>query len=243
MATKILARQYAAALRKINIALPVELVQEILDIINRIRFTGMLRMSDNGMFSVYDYIQHGAGKTNPRRTWKDLIQKYEELEELDDVRKTYSAKVSRSDGKAASSETPVTDILGLLIIQYLLPGELGDRLRVASAKLVLATASGYFDGVKEKLEGTFELNAIAPDASDAPPLNPFPYTWEMLWKDSGIVDKYQVRDAIIRDFIDGKHYRWSAKALEISAVCYQILMLNFRAKKEADVVLDSQISE
>jgi hypothetical protein len=63
----------------------------------------------------------------------------------------------------------------------------------------------------------------------------YPHTLDDLWKDSGIVSRSQVQRAITRDFVEGKHYCWEGNCLQITEICYLILMLNLRSRKGSDI--------
>jgi hypothetical protein len=63
----------------------------------------------------------------------------------------------------------------------------------------------------------------------------YPHTADELWKDSGIVSRYQVRDAIKRDFTEGKHWYCENGQIHISEICYKILLLNFRSKRGSSI--------
>jgi hypothetical protein len=63
----------------------------------------------------------------------------------------------------------------------------------------------------------------------------YPHTADELWKDSGIVNRYQVRDAIKRDFTEGRHWYCENGQIHISEICYKILLLNFRSKRGSSI--------
>jgi tRNA A22 N-methylase len=52
---------------------------------------------------------------------------------------------------------------------------------------------------------------------------------------SGIVNKSQVKGAILRDFIEGRDYIWADEILCVNESTYSILMVSFRSVKGADI--------
>jgi hypothetical protein len=68
----------------------------------------------------------------------------------------------------------------------------------------------------------------------------YPYTLEKLHRVTGIVNKSQVKGAIIRDFLECRDYVWVEDILCMSESTYMILVTSFRSFKGADV---SQLPE
>lgn len=66
-------------------------------------------------------------------------------------------------------------------------------------------------------------------------LTTFPNTLDKLWKTSGIVSKYQVKNAILRDFVEERDYIWADGILCLNDSTYHILGISFRSLKGADV--------
>jgi hypothetical protein len=81
--------------------------------------------------------------------------------------------------------------------------------------------------VRKQLERQLSLTAL-----DTPG---YPHNADELWKDSGIVSRYQVRDAIKRDFTEGRHWYCENGQIHISEICYKILLLNFRSKRGSSI--------
>jgi len=71
-------------------------------------------------------------------------------------------------------------------------------------------------------------------------LQHYPYTLEKLWKNSGIVNKSQVKGAIIRDFLEGRDYIWADDILCLNESTFMILIVSFKSLKGADI---SQLPE
>jgi phage anti-repressor protein len=71
-------------------------------------------------------------------------------------------------------------------------------------------------------------------------LQNYPYTLERIWAISGIVNKSQVKQAIIRDFIEGRDYTWADDLLCVNESTAHILFMCFRSMKGTDV---SQLPE
>jgi hypothetical protein len=63
----------------------------------------------------------------------------------------------------------------------------------------------------------------------------FPNTLEKLWKTSGIVNKSQVKKAILRDFVEERDYIWADGILCVNDSTFHILAISFRSLKGADV--------
>ena len=124
------AADYQVALRRINVSLPIELIEELLDLMGQLKDAGKVRQSDNKQHSVLDFIGNVVEKTGPRVVWKRLLEAHP-----DTVIFCNSVKLPRIDGKKGNLDSPVTNELGLMTIAYLLPGKLGDRIRKASAQL------------------------------------------------------------------------------------------------------------
>lgn len=66
-------------------------------------------------------------------------------------------------------------------------------------------------------------------------LNSFPNTLDRLWKVSGIVSKYQVKQAVLRDFVEERDYIWADNILCMNDSTFHILAISFRSLKGADV--------
>lgn len=132
------AADYQVALRRINVSLPIELIEELLDLMGQLKDAGKVRQSDNKQHSVLDFIGNVVEKTGPRVVWKRLLEAHP-----DTVTFCNSVKLPRIDGKKGNLDSPVTNELGLMTIAYLLPGKLGDRIRKASAQLVVEALAGY----------------------------------------------------------------------------------------------------
>lgn len=79
----------------------------------------------------------------------------------------------------------------------------------------------------EQLERSLEVTRTA--------LQSYPFTLDKLHQVSGIVNKSQVKNAIIRDFIEGRDYIWADEILCVNESTYTILVVSFRSVKGADV--------
>ena len=95
-------------------------------------FDGDNIREQDGLWSVFDWIQVIGGRKNPRDVWKRLTDKYPNT-----VAKCDSVKFSRTDGKKANTTSPACDRQTALEIIGLLPGEVGDKYRENAAKLFL----------------------------------------------------------------------------------------------------------
>lgn len=231
------AADYQVALRRINVSLPIELIEELLDLMGQLKDAGKVRQSDNKQHSVLDFIGNVVEKTGPRVVWKRLLEAHP-----DTVTFCNSVKLPRIDGKKGNLDSPVTNELGLMTIAYLLPGKLGDRIRKASAQLVVEALAGYRGNLdllfaqsdtaieqvsSELLSRIGELEAQLQTAK-------YPFTWTYLHSCSGIVSKYQVRDAIVQYFVEGEDYRKDGKEWYLSPSVFYILLVSFRSLKGTD---------
>ena len=66
-------------------------------------------------------------------------------------------------------------------------------------------------------------------------LNNFPNTLEKVWETSGIVSKYQVKNSILRDFVEDRDYLWADGILCVSDSTFHILSISFRSLKGANI--------
>jgi hypothetical protein len=190
---------------------------------------GVIR-STGDKHSIYDFIREILGKTGERKAWKRFTEEFPDVT----VALSHSVKLARKDGKKANIESPVTDIFGLLYIAYTMDSEFSHNLRVSSARLVFSERQSSPKPINtvEHLERSLEATREA--------LQNYPYTLEKLWKDSGIVNKSQVKGAIIRDFLEGRDYIWADDILCLNESTFMILIVSFKSLKGADI---SQLPE
>lgn len=66
-------------------------------------------------------------------------------------------------------------------------------------------------------------------------LNNFPNTLEKVWNTSGIKKKSHVKEAIVRDFKEGKDYIFADGILCVSDSTFHILSISFRSLKGTDI--------
>jgi hypothetical protein len=83
-----------------------------------------VRETEEGLFSVYDYIGLLTNTTNPSLIFNRMCSQYPELLS---ICKEYV--FTRKNGKKGNQKTPVTDRVGLLRILGLLPGVAGKKYR------------------------------------------------------------------------------------------------------------------
>ena len=116
---------------------------------------------------------------------------------------------------------PITDLNGLIYIAYFANCDFSHSLRASSA--------AYFAADRQNTQPT----ATVAQLENA--LDNFPNTLEKLWKVSGIVNKSQVKQAILRDFVENRDYIWAGKKLCVSDSTFHILAISFRSLKGSDV--------
>lgn len=117
--------------RELSVAVPVNYIQEIINCIVELAESGNIRVSDSGLYSVFDVIRNASGKENPRQAFATLAKTHP-----DTVHRMDSVKFSRKDGKKANAESPATDLAGCIEIVWLLPGDFASKMRILSAKYV-----------------------------------------------------------------------------------------------------------
>lgn len=214
------ASQYQVALRKVNVSLPIDLIEELLVLIGQLKDTGKVRQAEDGRFSVFDYIGNIIEKGSPREVWKRLLATHPQTVTFCD-----GLKLPRSNNKRGNAETPVTTELGMIVITYLLPGELGDRLRIASANLVVETLGAY----KES------LNALLSQSVDTNPA--FPYSLTQLQEWVGYCNLSYLREVIRTDYQLGADYIEIEKELYTNSDTAQMI-LNFARPKNGVTIPD-----
>jgi hypothetical protein len=153
----------------------------------------------------------------------------------------------RSDGKKANKLSPVTTEFGLIVIAYALPGELGDRLRNASANLLLSTIGAYKNNLNALLTGATnepsELDTLKTEVAQLRKQlyqaelnhNEFSYSAKMLHQVSQIVSFHQVKEAIKRDFVEGRDWVRVGKQIFTNESTYNILVISFRSLRGTDI--------
>ena len=205
-------------------AIADQLIGEVEQAIN----DGRIR-SQGGMHSVYDFTREFLDKKNARDGWKRLTASVPDIVGFCDF-----ISFSQNSGRAGR-KTPVTDMAGLVWIALTANCEFSFKLRTASTQLILAERQSSpkpLANPTEKLERSLEATRDA--------LQNFPYTLERIWAISGIVNKSQVKGAIIRDFIEGRDYTWADDLLCVNESTAHILFMCFRSMKGTDV---SQLPE
>lgn len=229
------AADYQVALRRINVSLPLELVEELLDLMSQLKDTAKVRQTDDGRYSVLDFIGNVVEKVGSRVVWKRLQTSYPEVA-------TKMLQPHQFPG-VGQRLTPVATELELIYIATLLPGDLGNRLRKASSQLVVEALASYRNNLNllfaqsntpaeqinsELLSRIAELEAQLQTAQ-------YPFTWTYLHQVSGIVSKYQVRDVIAQYFVEGEDYQKEGKEWHLSPSTFYILLVSFRSLKGTDI--------
>lgn len=185
---------------------------------------GRIRSQDE-QYSVYDFIREILRKKSERETWKRFTEEFPAVVTFCDIWQFPGER---------QRKTPVTDFAGYLYIGYFANCEFSHNLRAASASHFAAERKSSPQPVNpvEHLERSLEA------AIDA--IKNYPYTLEKLHQVTGIVNKSQVKGAIIRDFLECRDYVWVDNILCMSESTYMILVASFRSFKGADI---SQLPE
>lgn len=214
---------FETQLNAFGISLHRAIINQLIGQIEQAVKDGKIR-SQNGIYSVLDFIREILDKKNARDGWKRLTNNVPSTVGFCD-----SVKFPRKDGKQANAFSPGTDMAGLIWIAYVSESEFSFNLRTSSSQLILADRQNSPQSVNpvEELERSLEAAHTALDC--------FPFTVEKLWRDSGIVNKSQVKGAILRDFLEGRDYIWVDKRLCMNESTYNILIISFRSVKGADI--------
>ncbi len=108
--------------------------------------------------------------------------------------------------------------------------------KVAEAKLdLIADFEQAKSLVRLQLEQQLKAQPQAQIAQLANALNNFPNTLDKVWKTSGIVNKSQVKKAILRDFVEERDYVWADGILCVNDSTFHILIVSFRSLAGADI--------
>ncbi len=182
------AHSYASALKTINIALPVDLVEELLGLIDQFAKRENIRCNEKGDYSIYDFLAYVCKKINPSIPWKRFGKQNPAV--------VTKCSFCQFPGERQSS-TPVCSKFQLIVIAYLMPGEYGDRLRKASANLISELAAKY---PIAKLESILALDTVPDDKPG------FPYSDIDLHQFTGYASFDYTRKVIRKDYIEGADY-------------------------------------
>lgn len=216
---------FAQQLSGFGISLHRAIIDQLIGEIESAINDGRIR-SQGDRYSVYDFIREILGKKTEWEVWKRFCAEFPE------VTLAFCEANDFLTGKRRR-KTPTTDMLGLLYVAYTMNSEFSHNLRVSSARLILAErqSNPVFNSI-ESLERSLEATREA--------LQNYPFTLEKIWRDSGIVNKSQVKAAILRDFVEVRDYVWADDILCINESTYSILIVSFRSLKGADI---SQLPE
>jgi hypothetical protein len=106
-------------------------IDALVDRIVELSGRGDIRVTESGMYSVFDVISVVAGKGSVAKEWKRFSLRYP-----DTMAKCHSVKLSRSDGKKANMVSPVGDLATVIEIVWLLPGDFAAKFRKLGADIV-----------------------------------------------------------------------------------------------------------
>ena len=210
-------------LNTFGISLHKRTIEVLIGEIKKAIADGLIRSKDN-KHSIFDFIREILKLKTEREVWKRFA-------EADSYTVTFcdSVKFDRKDGKKANTDSPATDLFGLVYIAYMAIGEFSQQLRRSSALYFLESRKS-FEGVTKS--PVLESDTVTQLKSA---LNNFPNTLEKVWGTSGIVSKYQVKSAILRDFKEGKDYIFADGILCVNDSTFHILSISFRSLKGTDI--------
>ncbi|MFS8120393.1 MAG: hypothetical protein ACMG55_18180 [Microcoleus sp.] len=175
---------------------------------------GRIRSAD-GRHSVYDFIREILGKKTERQVWKRFVVDFPAIVTFCD-----DSNFPRLDGRMGKGKkTPTSDLNGLVYIGYFANCDFSHQLRASSA--------AYFAADRQQQPpARITENTIA-QLEKA--LDSFPNTLDKVWKTSGIVNKSQVKKAIVRDFVEERDYVWASDKLCVNDSTFAILIVSFRS--------------
>jgi hypothetical protein len=213
---------YQSQLDNFGVSLHRAIVNQLIGEIESAIADGRIRSAD-GKHSVYDFIREILEKKTERQVWKRFVTDFPACVTFCDAN-TFPEK----DKAKASKKTPTTDTGGLIYIAYFANCNFSHNLRASSAAYFAADRQNAPDS----LVAQTRENAIT-QLSNA--LNNFPNTLNKVWKTSGIVNKSQVKKAILRDFVEERDYVWADGILCVNDSTFHILIVSFRSLAGADI--------
>lgn len=105
-----------------------ELIDELVSSLIELSEKGDIRKSFTGRYSIYDIIERITDKSNPHLSWKRLLEQHPDL---------YHYVRGENLGKSSGYlDTPTCELETAIEIIWLLPGEISNKLRKVSAKIV-----------------------------------------------------------------------------------------------------------
>lgn len=125
MASNIVPSNNSEPIRPLNVQIPGELVQSLIQAILELAADGDIRATGDGRYSVFDLIECVVGKKSPREVWKRLQEQHPDFDWI------YSNFQFEGQGQRL---TPVTDLDGCLEIIWLLPGDVAKKAQLAGFK-------------------------------------------------------------------------------------------------------------
>lgn len=208
-------------LNSFGVSLHRAIVDRLINEIEQAIENGRIR-SQGGQYSIYDFISEFLGKKNARDGWSRLIASVPDIVGFCDFI-SFKQESGRSGRK-----TPATDMPGLIWIAFTANCEFSFNLRTSSTQLILAErqSTPQPDPI-EALERSLQATKTA--------LQSYPYTLDKIHQVTGIVNKSQVKTAILRDFLEGRDYIWADDILCVNESTYYILVVSFRSLKGADI--------
>lgn len=183
---------------------------------------GRIRSQD-GKHSVYDFIREILQIKNPWRTWKgfqdvdgDLILRFCSI---------------RFSDESQTKTTPVTDFVGLFYLAYMANCPFSQQLRQSSAILIAKERES--DKPKSNRSSIAHLEkALEQSRSDH---ERYPQSIDHLQDVSGIVNKSQVKQAVLRDFIAGRDYTEIDSKIFVTNDVFNILVMSFKSMRGTDI--------
>jgi hypothetical protein len=115
---------------QITVNLESELVEDIKKLIIELASCGKIRSTDDGRYSVIDVIRNATDRKAPRSAWSRIKHYYVNgCTVVDFCNYHYFSD-------AGNRETPVASLEGCIYIISLMPGEMGQKMRCLSARVM-----------------------------------------------------------------------------------------------------------
>lgn len=211
---------YGTELSKFGISLHRRVVGVLIGQIINAFEDGDIR-TDDGLHSIYDFIGFILRKKNPRQVFSDLKDSDRCVREMDTT-----IKFDRRDGRKGKEDSPVTDMVGLLYLAYMISSDFSQNLRSSSAAYFVAE---YKDNSALQQQ-SIKLESIVEDSGVA-----YPRTLIEIFEISGITSRPYIRRAVERDFEVGVDYLIVDSEMILTEDAFNWLIVSFRSQRGTDI--------
>lgn len=219
---------YQERLNSFGVSLHRRILDQLVGQVESAIAEGRIR-SCEGKHSIFDFLREILERKNPYDVWKNF-----QNQDQDSILVSASIKFP---GESQTKTTPVTDFVGLFYLAYMANCPFSQQLRQSSA-ILIAKDRKPLELETDLADRIAQLEKALEETHEA--LDSFPCTLERLHDVTGIVNKSQVKEAVLRDFLEGRDYIWADGRLAMSQDTFNILVLSFRSVKGTDL---SQLPE